>query len=98
MSLPSRGSSPAANEESDLKDDIASLVQHHEGIRARPKLSPEERQIALQAALKVDPGVNAWSIRALHFYLIVLCVFCCSGDNGFDGTVMSGINAMTQYQ
>ena len=97
MSLPSRGSSPAANEENDFKGDIAPLAQDHEGLHVKPK-SPEERQIALQAALEIDPGVNAWSVRAMYFYLIVLCVFCCSGDNGFDGTVMSGINAMKQYQ
>lgn len=60
--------------------------------------SPEERQAALTAALKIDPGVNPLSLRAFYFYLVVLCVFCCSGDNGFDGTVMSGINAMSQYQ
>ncbi|KAF8511584.1 general substrate transporter [Gautieria morchelliformis] len=97
MSLPSRGSSPAANEESDLKKDFASHIHHNESPRVKPK-SPEERQAGLKAALKLDPGVSAWSARALYFYLIVLCVFCCSGDNGFDGTVMSGINAMTQYQ
>ena len=97
MSIPSLGSSPLSNKDSDLKVDIMTTVQHHEEHRFKPK-SPEERQIALQAALKVDPGVNAWNVRAMHFYLIVLCVFCCSGDNGFDGTVMSGINAMTQYQ
>ncbi|THU93494.1 general substrate transporter [Dendrothele bispora CBS 962.96] len=31
-------------------------------------------------------------------YLVTLVVCCCSGDSGFDGTVMSGINAMKQYQ
>jgi hypothetical protein len=97
MSLPSRGSSPAANEESDLKKDIASHTHYNDSPRIKPK-SPEERQVALKAALKLDPGVSPWSARALYFYLIVLCIFCCSGDNGFDGTVMSGINAMAQYQ
>ncbi|TFY81912.1 hypothetical protein EWM64_g2102 [Hericium alpestre] len=31
-------------------------------------------------------------------YLIVLCICCCSGDSGFDGTVMGGVNSMAQYQ
>jgi len=60
--------------------------------------SPEERQAALKEALAVDPGVSPWSIRAWYFYFVVLIVFCCSGDNGYDATVMSGINSMTQYQ
>ncbi|KIJ54593.1 hypothetical protein M422DRAFT_24530 [Sphaerobolus stellatus SS14] len=91
MSAPSRSSSP----QSAVKEDFKDSVKEKERIKLK---SPEERQAALKAALEVDPGVNAWSIRAFYFYLIVLCVFCCSGDNGFDGTVMSGINAMAQYQ
>jgi len=92
MSAASRSSSPGSPAKEDLNDKLS----FPDG-RRKPK-SPEERQAALKAALKVDPGVNAWSIRAFYFYLVVLCVFCCSGDNGFDGTVMSGINAMSQYQ
>jgi len=60
--------------------------------------NPVERQLALQAALRVDPGVKRWSRRAFQMYLVTLVVCCCSGDNGFDGTVMGGINSMKQYQ
>ena len=97
MSTPSRGSSPALNKGTNHKEDIAPLAAYHGDLRVKIK-SPEERQLALQAALKIDPGVDAWSVRAMYFYLIVMCVFCCSGDIGFDGTVMSGINTMTQYR
>ncbi|KAF9013519.1 general substrate transporter [Cyathus striatus] len=31
-------------------------------------------------------------------YLVTLVACCCSGDSGFDGTVMGGINSMIQYQ
>ncbi|EIN12674.1 general substrate transporter [Punctularia strigosozonata HHB-11173 SS5] len=31
-------------------------------------------------------------------YLIILVACFCSGDSGFDGTVMGGINSMKQYQ
>lgn len=31
-------------------------------------------------------------------YLVTLVICCCSGDSGFDGTVMGGINSMVQYQ
>ncbi|KAF8908874.1 general substrate transporter, partial [Gymnopilus junonius] len=31
-------------------------------------------------------------------YLITFVICCCSGDSGFDGTVMGGINSMKQYQ
>lgn len=48
----------------------------------------------MAAALAIDPGHKAWSWRAIQSILITLCVCCCSGDSGFDGTVMGGINAM----
>ncbi|KAF8583119.1 general substrate transporter [Ramaria rubella] len=94
----SRTSFPS-NEKEDLKEELKEGLEENTqfGRQFKPK-SPQERQAALQAALKLDPGVRPYSVRALYFYLVVLCVFCCSGDNGFDGTVMSGINAMAQYQ
>ncbi|KAH8825285.1 general substrate transporter [Flagelloscypha sp. PMI_526] len=65
-------------------------------------LSPEEaalqRQIALERALEVDPGVSTFARGAIQMYLITLVACCCSGDSGFDGTVMGGINSMKQYQ
>ncbi|PFH53982.1 hypothetical protein AMATHDRAFT_72998 [Amanita thiersii Skay4041] len=60
--------------------------------------SPEERQLALKAALEIDPGIGRWTLRAIQLYLVTLVVCCCSGDSGFDGTVMGGINSMKQYQ
>ncbi|KZW03364.1 general substrate transporter [Exidia glandulosa HHB12029] len=78
--------------DSDVKDP----VEAHDDVK-KPS-TPEERQARLKAAMAEDPGLSGWNARAIKFYLIVLCITCCSGDSGFDGTVMSGINAMTQYQ
>ncbi|KDR82784.1 hypothetical protein GALMADRAFT_151830 [Galerina marginata CBS 339.88] len=60
--------------------------------------TPMEKQIALQAALKIDPGVKRFSWAAIQMYLVTFVICCCSGDSGFDGTVMGGINSMKQYQ
>ncbi|KAG6918762.1 hypothetical protein DXG01_011953 [Tephrocybe rancida] len=68
--------------------------EHHRVV----PMTPMERQAALDAALAVDPGVSRFSKRAFYMYLITLVACCCSGDSGFDGTVMGGINSMTQYQ
>jgi hypothetical protein len=57
-----------------------------------------EKRIALQAALKIDPGAKRFSWAAIQMYLVTLVICCCSGDSGFDGTVMGGINSMAQYQ
>ncbi|KZP00107.1 general substrate transporter [Calocera viscosa TUFC12733] len=57
-----------------------------------------EKQEALRLAEFADPGVPPLSLRGFQFMLLVLCICCCSGDNGLDGTTMSAINSMTQWQ
>ncbi|KAJ6559213.1 general substrate transporter [Mycena vulgaris] len=37
-------------------------------------------------------------MQTAQLYLVTLVVCFCAGDSGFDGTVMSGVNAMKQYQ
>jgi len=75
---------------------------HDKGLnvpyKAKSPKTAEERQAELALALEKDPGVGKWSLRACRMYLITLIICCCAGDSGFDGTVMAGVNAMTQYQ
>ncbi|KAJ7600522.1 hypothetical protein C8J56DRAFT_1156876, partial [Mycena floridula] len=82
------------------KDDLEHTHEHLEtsGHPGYVFKTPEERRVALQEALTVDPGAQTWSFRAIQLYLITLVICCCSGDSGFDGTVMGGINSMAQYQ
>ncbi|RSH89841.1 hypothetical protein EHS25_001827 [Saitozyma podzolica] len=61
-------------------------------------MSLEDRAAALRLAQQADPGLEPFSWRMFTFTLIVLVCCMCSGDNGFDGTVMSSINSMSQYQ
>ncbi|KAH9480303.1 Lactose permease [Psilocybe cubensis] len=84
----------------DAKNEIEHIDSHDEKQRRKPILpqTPMEKQMALQEALKVDPGVSRFSWAAIQMYLVTLVVCCCSGDSGFDGTVMGGINSMVQYQ
>lgn len=67
---------------------------------ANPELTNprHERAIALAMARAADPGPKAFSPRAVQLFLIVIVVCMCSGDNGFDGTVMGAINSMIQFQ
>ncbi|KAG7443086.1 uncharacterized protein BT62DRAFT_982240 [Guyanagaster necrorhizus] len=57
-----------------------------------------DRQAALTAAIEADPRPKHFSLAAIQLYFIALVVCFCSGDNGFDGTVMGGINTMSQFQ
>ncbi|KAG7088451.1 hypothetical protein E1B28_012442 [Marasmius oreades] len=75
-------------------------IQHAETLekQTRPIKGPLQRKAELEAAMKVDPGVGKWTWVAFQMYFITFVVCCCSGDSGFDGTVMGGINGMWQYQ
>ncbi|RSH89116.1 hypothetical protein EHS25_002782 [Saitozyma podzolica] len=61
-------------------------------------MTVEDRATALRLAHEADPGPPLGSLRHIQFVFMILVVCMCSGDNGFDGTVMSSINSMTQYQ
>ncbi|KZS92073.1 general substrate transporter [Sistotremastrum niveocremeum HHB9708] len=74
------------------------MLDHAVHSRIPTPGTPLERQNALAVALQQDPGIKHGSRRAWHMYFIVLCACLCSTDNGFDGTVMGGINSMHQYQ
>ncbi|KAF8713259.1 General substrate transporter, partial [Rhizoctonia solani] len=67
-------------------------------LKDKSSASAAERQERMAAALAADPGHKTWSWRGIQTILITLCVCCCSEDAGLDGAVMSGINAMKQYQ
>ncbi|KDR77321.1 hypothetical protein GALMADRAFT_279081 [Galerina marginata CBS 339.88] len=102
MASSSRGLSSAEYQRLLTEDDDTSshsLADRDPVQRSRisPR-TPMQKQMALQAALKVDPGVTRFSWAAMQMYLVTLVICCCSGDSGFDGTVMGGINSMKQFQ
>ncbi|TFK27739.1 general substrate transporter [Coprinopsis marcescibilis] len=88
---------PASPTDSIAKHTDEAIKGTHASHRGTPK-TPEERQAALREALTFDPGPKKWGWTAIQMYLITLVVCFCSGDSGFDSTVMGGINSMKQYQ
>ncbi|KAF9267447.1 general substrate transporter [Marasmius fiardii PR-910] len=80
------------------REDSLGSKQHSDVQRGPTAKDPRQRKAELEEAMKMDPGVEKWSWIAIQMYLITLVVCCCSGDSGFDGTVMGGINGMWQYQ
>ncbi|KAJ3922542.1 general substrate transporter [Lentinula edodes] len=45
----------------------------------------------------LNTSLNPWNSRAFKLYLIVMIGFLNAVSSGFDGSLMSGINAMNQY-
>lgn len=74
--------------EDDINKETAVHAEH---------LTMEDRAVALKLAQDADPGPPAASWRMVKFTLMVLVVCMCSGDSGFDGTVMSAVNSMPRY-
>jgi hypothetical protein len=61
-------------------------------------MSPDERTAAFALARELDPGPPVFSWRYLNFFMSIVVVLVCSCDSGFDSTIMSSVNSMTQFQ
>ena len=73
-------------------------------------MTAEDRNTALQLAMKADPGVPAFSGRMFGLCAMLTVVLMCGGDAGestpgprtdsvgFDGTVMGAVNSMDQFK
>lgn len=79
-----------------LQDDSdkPSSIKHHEEVVGTQE---DERAVALRLARAADPGPGFWSPRGIAFLFYALVCCMCSGDTGFDGTIMSSVNSMTQF-
>lgn len=81
-----------------LKNEGGLELYEDTAVRRPARKTLEQREQELAAALEVDPGIPKWGWAAFYMYFIVFVACCCSGDSGFDGTVMGGVNGMHQYQ
>lgn len=79
----------------DDKNNYVDTAQHHETL---PEFADdgkqhirdyaqhaEDRATALKLAQLADPGPKMASAQGIKFFLMVLVVCMCGGDNGFDG-------------
>lgn len=54
---------------------------------------------ALQLAHDVDNTVySPWSPTMFRLYLILICPYLCGCLNGYDGSLMGGLNGMEAYR
>ena len=77
----------------EVKEPSVGLGEMHFG-----HMSPEERAAAMKLAREIDPGPSLGSLRHIQFLLSAAVVIVCSCDTGFDSTIMSSVNSMTQFQ
>ncbi|KAM0210744.1 hypothetical protein ACHAQD_010620 [Fusarium lateritium] len=61
------------------------------------ELAPEE--LATEIAHEVETNdYSPWTASMFKLYGVLLVAYCCGCLNGYDGSLMSGLNGMTSYQ
>jgi len=58
-----------------------------------------DTDVAVQLAHDVDETeYSPWTPRLLRLYLVLFIAYACGCLNGYDGSLMGGLNGMTAYQ
>ncbi|KAL2818586.1 general substrate transporter [Aspergillus granulosus] len=73
----------------DEKTDKAAAEQHEAVAET------EEAQLAHDA---LNANYSPWTVSMLRLYICLIVPYLCGTLNGYDGSLMGGINAMTTYQ
>ncbi|KZO92397.1 sugar transporter [Calocera viscosa TUFC12733] len=68
----------------------------HEGSEAHEPIHPDELHSRLTAAYEYGRP-NPWGLGYLKMYLFCSLIYLCSTMNGFDGSLMGSINALSNY-
>ncbi|KIN00653.1 hypothetical protein OIDMADRAFT_165310 [Oidiodendron maius Zn] len=68
------------------------LAAKREGAKIKQVYNAE-----LFAAIK-ETEIKTWSKNSLHLYFCIFVSFCCACANGYDGSLMTAINAMKPFQ
>lgn len=59
----------------------------------------DEVATAIQLAHEVEETrYSPWTFSMLRLYLVLACPYLCGCLNGYDGSLMGGLNGMTSYQ
>lgn len=55
--------------------------------------------VAIEIAEEVDSNkYSPWTWSMLRLYGVLFVAYCCGCLNGYDGSLMGGLNGMTSYQ
>ncbi|ODV65317.1 putative lactose permease [Hyphopichia burtonii NRRL Y-1933] len=67
------------------------------GLPILAPLDTDEPEISLKHIVRTHP-ISKWTKTRFHIYLICFCLFLSSTMNGFDGSLMTSINTLDEYQ
>lgn len=74
-----------------LSQKDSSAAEHHDKL--------EDADVAIQIAHDADDTVySPWTPTLLRLYLVLFVAYACGCLNGFDGSLMGGLNGMLAYQ
>lgn len=61
------------------------------------KKEKEVHNAELYAAIK-EANIKPWSRESIHLYFSIFVAFCCACANGYDGSLMTSIIDMPEFQ
>ncbi|KAK0101389.1 hypothetical protein ONS95_006564 [Cadophora gregata] len=75
-------------------------VDEKENVRAYGlKINLNPIAVAIEIAEEVDSSkYSPWTWSMLRLYGVLFVAYCCGCLNGYDGSLMGGLNGMTSYQ
>lgn len=74
-------------------DEKREIETHH----SRDGLEPET--LAEQIAHEVDnTNYSPWTLSMFRLYGVLFVAYCCGCLNGYDGSLMGGLNGMDSYR
>ena len=77
---------------------MAHSINEKEAMGAHDDAFPES-DITVQLAHDVDnTKYSPWSKSMFRLYLVLACAYLCGCLNGYDGSLMGGLNGMKAYQ
>ncbi|KAK0730927.1 general substrate transporter [Lasiosphaeris hirsuta] len=71
----------------------AAVTEHHDDTKS------QEADITVHLAHEAEELVfSPWTPSMFRLYLVLTCAYLCGCLNGFDGSLMGGLNGMVSYQ
>ncbi|EFX04227.1 major facilitator superfamily transporter lactose [Grosmannia clavigera kw1407] len=78
---------------------MAKTTTEHEEERRDSGTYGDQADIAVQMAHDAETKTySPWTLRMVRLYVVLSCAYLCGCLNGYDGSLMGGLNGMTSYQ
>ncbi|KAH6884275.1 general substrate transporter [Thelonectria olida] len=83
----------------DVTESTTADPEKRKAFHGDPMNSADPVDIAVEIAYEVDnKKFSPWTASMFQLYAILFVAYCCGCLNGYDGSLMGGLNGMSSYQ